>query len=137
MAYLLESESGAQTGWTFIAWPIIRKLAENFGWQPSGTLPPVSWDAEIEKVGEWPGHYTSNDGQLVTAQDALALGAALEAALASDEFEPRIRGLFRGTMAQLRSTGLSVTDDETNVSEWRKSIEDFVRFCAKGGFRLC
>jgi hypothetical protein len=121
MAYLLKSESGAQTGWIFIAWPIIRRLAENFGWQPCGTLPPVGWDAQVEKVGEWPRHYTSNDGQLVTAQDALALGTALGAALASDEFDPRIRGLFWGTMAQLRSTGLPVTDDETNVSEWRES----------------
>jgi hypothetical protein len=135
MSFLLTSESGVQTGWTHFAWPIVRKLAQDFGWQPCGTQAPVNWDAELEKIGEWDGRYTSNDGQLVTAQDALALGGALEAALASDDFAHRIQGSNRGATEQLRSTCLSVTlDDE--VSTWRKNIEDFVLFCRKGGFRL-
>jgi hypothetical protein len=135
MSFLLTSESGAQTGWTHFAWPMVRKLAQDFGWQPCGTEPPASWNPEPEKDGAWDGRYTSNDGQWVTTQDALALGKALEAALAADDFEQRIRGLSRGAMEQLRSPGLSVTQD-VDLSAWRKGIEEFARFCRKGRFRI-
>src|ERR1051325_233115 len=107
MSFLLTSECGAQTGWTHFAWPIVRKLAQDFGWQPSGTQPPEGWDAELETIGEWDGRYTSNDGSLVTVTDALALAAALEASLASGDFEQRIRVLIR------EATGLLESPDTT------------------------
>jgi hypothetical protein len=110
-------------------------LAEDFGWRPLGTKPPPDWDAEHEVIGEWPGDYTTNDGQLVTAQDASALGAALQAALASGDFERRIRDLHRGAEEQIQSPGCTVTLP-VDVSDCRKSIEDFVGFCTKGGFRI-
>src|SRR5438093_232826 len=53
MSFLLTSESGEQTGWTHFAWPMVRKLAQDFGWQPSGTQPPEGWGAELEAIGEW------------------------------------------------------------------------------------
>jgi hypothetical protein len=77
----------------------------------------------------------SNDGQLVTAQDALALGRGLSAALTSDQFEDRIRQLIGGVTGQLHSPGFAVMLDN-ELSEWRKSIEAFAAFCGKGGFRL-
>ena len=136
MAYLLKSESGAETGWTSFAWPIVRGLAEDFGWHPRGTLPPPDWNAEVERVGEWPGGYTSNDGQLVSEPDASALGAALDAALASEDFELRIRGLCRGTTAQIRSAGIPLVGEGADASLWRSNIQEFAHFCIKGGFRL-
>src|SRR3982750_4234464 len=103
MSFSLSSESGAQTGWTHFAWPIVRKLAQDFGWQPSGTQPPEGWDAELEAIGEWDGRYSSNDGSLVTTEDALALAAALELALASDDFEPKICALHQVAGEQMQS----------------------------------
>jgi hypothetical protein len=135
MAYLLKSESGRETGWTSFAWPIVRVLAEDFGWHPRGTLPPPDWNDEVEKVGEWPGGYTSNDGQLVSEPDAQALGAALEATLASEDFEQRIRGLHQVAGEQMESPGCRVTLP-VDASGWRKDVEDFIDFCRKGGFRL-
>jgi hypothetical protein len=136
MGYELVSDSGAETGFNLFSWAIARRLAEDFGWQPRGTLPPEGWDAEVEKIGEWDGRYTSNDGQFVTAEDALALGASLEAALASDVFETRIRSLYAGAVAQIRSGGVSVADPESDAPAWRSSFAEFVHFCRQGGFRI-
>ena len=114
---------------------MVRRLAEDFGWQPSGTQPPEGWDAEVEAIGEWNGCYSTNDGSLVTAQDALALAAALEVALASDDFEQRIRDLHRVAEEQMQSPDCRFTLP-VDASGWRKDIEDFVGFCRLGGFRL-
>ena len=135
MSFLLTSESGAQTGWTHLAWPIVRKLAQDFGWQPSGTQPPEGWDAELEAIGEWDGRYTSNDGALVAAQDALAFAAALETALASDDFDERIQTLIQEASELLQSPGSTVTLP-SDAATWRKDVEGFAGFCRKGGFRL-
>jgi hypothetical protein len=55
-------------------------LAIEGGWEQLGTLPPAHWQDEEEA---WPGTYDSNDGQQVTAEDALAMAAALQAMLPS------------------------------------------------------
>jgi hypothetical protein len=135
MSFLLVSESGAETGWTHFAWPIVRRLAEDSGWLPHGTLPPSDWEPKAEAIGAWDGRYTSNDGQLVTIQDASELAAALERAIVSTEFEHRIRQLNRAGTEKLQPLGLlSALDDD--ASSWRKDIESFVTFCRKGAFRI-
>ena len=135
MSFQLISESGAETGWTHFAWPAVRRLAEDCGWQPHGTLAPSDWNPEREVIGAWDGRYTSNDGQLVTAQDALELGAALELAVGSKDFEDRIRKLDRAVTELLQSPAISVSLPH-DPSSWRKDIGDFIAFCRKGGFRL-
>ena len=66
MSFLLTSESGEQTGWTHFAWPMVRKLAQDFGWQPSGTQPPEGWGAELEAIGPVAGWQTQERVEVET-----------------------------------------------------------------------
>lgn len=60
-------------------WDYVRRLAEQFGWKPKGTGAPLGWSKNQPKP--WSGRYDCNDGQLVYAADARAMGKALETAL--------------------------------------------------------
>ena len=72
----LHSKSGDWWYWTNIAWDKILSLAQTYGWESAGTeQPPYSLSSC------WEGQYITNDGQLVTAVDAKAIGNALENAL--------------------------------------------------------
>ncbi len=79
------------------AWNLLLELAFRHGWRPTGTRP--QWDFEDEVMQhlrgrEW-GSYFWNDGQTVTAEDAAALAAALERALAvpgEEGVPPQLRG---------------------------------------------
>lgn len=44
-------------------WDFIRRLGEQFGWQPRGTGPPIGWSRT--QPGPWAGRYDCNDVQLV------------------------------------------------------------------------
>ncbi len=70
---------GISVSWSNSGWPAVLQLAEDYGWQPAGTLPPrrIKRDA-------WDRGYASCDGQLVSADDAKALADALERGLADD-----------------------------------------------------
>src|SRR5688500_15058490 len=61
---------------TTVEWHKLIELAQEYGWQPAGT--------QLDEEG-WSGTYLSNDGQIVTQSDALALGNALSAAAAQLE----------------------------------------------------
>lgn len=70
------------------AWSKALNLAVAYGWTPAGTLTPPHWqdpgfmeDAGWKVIPEWDGGYNTNDGQLVTAEDAKALADALENSL--------------------------------------------------------
>jgi hypothetical protein len=61
-------------------WAKALELARLYGWQPLGTLPTPRLD--FSKLGaDWHGVYLTNDGQIVSAEDAYALAAALERSL--------------------------------------------------------
>jgi hypothetical protein len=61
-------------------WAKALELARLYGWQPLGTRPTPGLD--FSKLGaEWQGFYLTNDGQVVSAEDACALAAALERSL--------------------------------------------------------
>lgn len=58
------------------AWTKALELARDYGWQPKGTRPPANHD--FHKLGaDWQGTYLTNDGQVVSAEDAARLAAAL------------------------------------------------------------
>lgn len=59
---------------TTVEWHKLIELAQEYGWQPAGT--------QLDE-DNWSGTYLSNDGQIVTQNDALALGNALSAAAAA------------------------------------------------------
>lgn len=83
MGYDLVRKEGSISVSQF-TWIRAYALAIETGWEPEGTLPPAHWQ---KKYGDWPGTYDSNDGQLVTADDARSMAAALEASLSA--LDPR------------------------------------------------
>lgn len=71
MGMLLTSQvDDASVKFTTIEWSKLLELGRKHGWIPIGTR---SDDEET-----WNGNYESNDGQLVIAEDSLALAAALD-----------------------------------------------------------
>jgi len=61
-------------------WAKVLELAGLYGWQPKGTRPPAHLDL-YELNTEWLGTYLTNDGQIVRAEDAFLMAAALEKSL--------------------------------------------------------
>jgi hypothetical protein len=62
------------------SWTKALELARAYGWKPAGTAPPAFH--RVHEIGaEWSGTYLTNDGQVVKAEDALFLAAALERSL--------------------------------------------------------
>ena len=62
-------------------WPVVLKLAQSYGWKPEGTQGPDYDDPNLKMSDDWDGNYLTNDGQIVTDDDAAALADALESAL--------------------------------------------------------
>ncbi len=69
-------------------WIELLKLAYEYNWKPAGTEiggwedpehPHSEFTKQLERKS-WNGNYTSNDGQLITAEDANAIADALEKA---------------------------------------------------------
>jgi hypothetical protein len=67
------------------SWQLILALAQRYGWQPQGTMPPDQYavDAGIWRgePSSWDGRYFPAYGQNVAEADAEQLGAALERAM--------------------------------------------------------
>jgi hypothetical protein len=64
-------------------WARILYLAKDHGWQPAGTLSSYDHDdpsSEFYCPEPWDGGYSTNDGQMVTSNDARAFADALEKA---------------------------------------------------------
>src|SRR6266540_1355247 len=61
-------------------WAKALELASFYGWQPMGTHPTPKHDF-CKLNADWNGTYLTNDGQIVKAEDALLLAAALERSL--------------------------------------------------------
>jgi len=78
MGMNLISKSGASFDLSGGWWWFYRTLAEKCGWKPKGTGKPD----HLGKMDKWTGGYDSCDGQTVHDDDARALGAAPEKALA-------------------------------------------------------
>jgi hypothetical protein len=56
------------------------ELAMLYGWRPKGTRPPSHHDFHLLNA-DWQGIYLTNDGQIVTREDAFSLAAALQKSL--------------------------------------------------------
>src|SRR5437870_4509592 len=78
---ILCSNGASRVGWQQWRWPKLLRLATAYGWKPMGTTQPLD-EARYFPGGRWDGNnYTTNDGQIVSADDARRLADALEAAL--------------------------------------------------------
>jgi len=79
MGYDLQNEKGNTFRWNVWGYSPVLSLAEVYGWKPRGTV-LNDWESG-EIMLDWDGKYFSNDGQVVTAEDASDMGNALSKAL--------------------------------------------------------
>lgn len=85
MAMSLGNKQGESFSFSNLEWVQILSLAKIYGWLPSGTKYPYLENSGSEicnlDTSEWPGSYTSHDGQLVTLVDAQNIANAPEKVL--------------------------------------------------------
>lgn len=118
------------------AWHSILDLAEEYGWNPRGTV-PTDWWMKINLYPDgfdpfdpesWDGGYTPNSGRLVLLDDALNLADALEQAFI--DYEPELAPSF----VHVSMTGLAGA-----VAQIRPSIGAIIAatdFCRLGSFLI-
>jgi hypothetical protein len=138
------------------SWVKALELARSYGWQPRGTCPPALYDFRALDA-EWSGTYMTNDGQVVKAEDARLLAAALEQSLADipdarvpvawdpalwleDELPEWLSPAERALIEETLQDGLLDVRGTHPVdffagSEKRQLI-DFIRFCRLGSFAI-
>ena len=125
-------------------------LAELYGWQPIGTEPPSTLDFH-ELNAEWDGTYLTNDGQMIKANDALSLAAALEDALKDiSDAKPKVDWSPMLWMEEdypdwLSPEEIEIIDDglleivrvnplEYFAGDEKYHLKQFIRFCRLGDF---
>jgi len=137
-------------------WAKALELAQSYGWQPRGTRPPSHLDFH-ELEAEWDGRYLTNDGQTVSAEDALSLAASLQRSL--DDISDENLPLDWGSILQLEDDlpeWLSPEEKEfieeelqdglldvmgTSPFEYfagdeKRHLKEFIRFCRLGSFEI-
>jgi len=121
MGYDLRNELGHEMGFNMSAFCNLLFLAEQYGWKPAGTRAPAHFDLDTWRR-PWDGNYTSNDDQVVTNSDALAMAEALERAIPdiekSDKGFPYCVYYFK---------------DQYNGA---KAIREFIKFAKEGWFTI-
>jgi len=126
------SNGTSEFGWAQWHWPKLLRLAQAHGWRPRGTTLPG------DSGGTWDRNYTSNDGQIVSAEDAAALADALEAAL------PHIPD--HDALAEYREPDgmleIAPRHPPAPDSAWfstpsgKANVAAFIRFCREGAFQI-
>lgn len=114
MGFDLKSETGQEIQWTSVYWRLMLPLAEQYGWRPTGTKPPEGVSPE-----EWDKSYESNDGQLVTADDASALAEALARAQVADNLEDAANTIYAEQMREGHALAAQLIHDLTIEGEPR------------------
>ena len=90
MAVVLKSKRGKTFETSDEHWSVFLNVAQRYGWQPAGTLPPPAWPrAEV-----WPGQYGTRDGQRVSDDDARAMALALYEAARGDGVARALRDVI-------------------------------------------
>ena len=119
MGYDLFNSAGAYVRFTGSGWDLALAVARHYGWTPAGIAKPATWDEK--KYGPWEDEYWMNAGQEVTADDAAALTAALDRAVAAPDFVEAVK---------------SVNDNLTpeQAESFRGRLVEFAGFARQGPF---
>jgi hypothetical protein len=158
----------ARLRFSIFSWPKLLDLARSYGWQSAGTLPSEIYTEyktypELEP-GQWDGTYMTNEGQIVTAEDATALANALEKALeaipdhegllpkqimltssaesreyiqASDN--PYLKAFLESGLISPEGVGfpnVMLTPNEYFCGQEKQGVIDFIAFCRRGSFEI-
>jgi hypothetical protein len=159
--YQAAKENGDQARFNSTAWPILLRMAEFYGWKPSGTKCPVIYNTEngsYDEYKDWDGSYLGNNGQKVTDEDAIALATALEKSL--DDI-PDVETCEKTASYPLGQDSIydnlgidtdmsgGMVDDEIRIirpnrdlspydffsgEEYKHKIRNFITLCRKGAF---
>ncbi|MDP2966430.1 MAG: hypothetical protein Q8N39_10430 [Pelolinea sp.] len=123
-------------------WRRIYRLAVMFGLMPKGTLPPETWS--FDEPWE-PMEYFTNEGQIVTASDALELANAIEWALTKlvkedpdDDPEKKYGSDWENELDRrwkdAMSLGLKNPAYIFFNNRWEERLNELVHFCQQGEF---
>jgi len=147
MGYDLSNEKGHGYRWNIWGWGSVFNLALSYDWQPLGTELDLSYlneggDGDYEGE-EWEGGYFSNDGQLVSKEDAEGFAKALESSLddiPDRDVRPKISGKMdesffekRKKIWEQQKASLLV---EFSGEESKKYLRGFISFLREGSFRI-
>lgn len=138
------------------SWAKALELARSYGWQPRGTRPPALYD--FRALGaEWSGSYLTNDGQIVKAEDARLLAAALERSLVDipnvgmpvtwdpalwleddlpEWLSPAERALIEETLQDGLLDVMGTQPADFFAGGGKRQLIDFIRFCRLGSFEI-
>jgi hypothetical protein len=137
-------------------WAKALELAGLYGWQSKGTRPPPQVDF-YELNTDWLGTYLTNDGQVVKAEDAYLLAAALEKSLdhipeanikikwdsqlwVEDDLPEWLTPEEREMIEEELQDGLldmiGVNPLEFFAGDEKQHLREFIRFCRLGSFEI-
>jgi len=138
------------------AWTKALELARLYGWRPKGTRPPSIHDF-YELNAEWSGTYLTNDGQIVKAEDAYSLAAALERSLndipdanppidwasrfwLEEEYPEWLSPEERAIIEEVLEDGLldimGIHPLEFFTGDEKRQLITIIRFCRLGSFEI-
>jgi len=154
MAFLIFNRNG-YFRWNNEMWHRLLELAHEYGWKPSGALPPKDDRLIGHEFPEGMKSYLFNEEQIVTDEDADNLLGALERALEDiqeeqmteikfrtlDEYEaPRSADLKFHKTLNIPNGGFGFTSPDPNTpnqiyfsGEYKDKLRKFIAFCRKGG----
>lgn len=137
-------------------WSRILSLAQFYGWQPMGTLPPYLHNLRRPTdarggVNGWDGTYLRNEGQVVQAEDAFALALALQVALDDipdvnperelsmeddlpEWLSPAEKALIRDGLEEHEEMPLGILPFEYFAGDGKQNLTEFILFCMLGEF---
>ena len=137
-------------------WAKALELGQLYAWHPGGTRPPSHLD--FPQLGaEWDGGYLTNDGQVVKAEDARALAAALERALEDIPHEnlpvdwsamfqreddlpewlsPEEREFLEEELQEGLLDVLGMSPLQYFAGDEKRHLKQFIRFCRLGSFEI-
>lgn len=125
-------------------WRRIYLLGLMFGWVPRGTTAPPGWSGEKPWDEQ---NYTTNDGQVVSAADALELAQAIEQAIpllkAPEPMYARQQASFAWELELFHRFGQAMENGMRDPgyiffdTRWKDRLTELVTFCRKGAFKIC
>lgn len=128
MIYHLSSQSAiSRQKFSKESWSRLLSLALFYGWQPLGTRVPSMTEIHGFHADYWDGTYLSNDGQIVVAEDALAMGIALAKAL--DDIPDFNLEVYPVDPEKITPFGYFAGDEKGQLVE-------FIKFCKLGSFLI-
>jgi hypothetical protein len=138
------------------SWAKALELARSYGWRPMGTRPPYTFNSYLLNA-DWHGRYLTNDGQIVKAEDAYSLAAALERSLHDipdpmnkinwnpevwddddlpEWLSPEERAIIEEELQDGLLDTMGTPPREFFAGNDKHSLIELIRFCRLGSFQI-